>query len=407
MTLRAVVFWIHLLGGAAAGLVVLNLSVTGMILAFEPQIVAFAERDVRTVTPPAPGTPRLGLAALWAAARERHPKAQLSAVAWRSDPASSVLLNLGREAGSVYVDPYTGVVLGPGSKVHDFMHDVEAWHRRLSLAPARTPEGSDGPERRPWGRVLTGAASVATFFLAASGVYLWWPWEWTSQYLRPVVFFRRGLVGRARDFNWHNVAGVWCAGLLLVSTSTGMVMSYRWANDLVYRIAGSEPPAPTPRATRSGEGRTRAGSVGAEASDLDVLRIQAERQVPGWVSISLRFTRREGDPVTASILESGAAHPNPRSSLTLDAVTGAALKWEPFGKQSAGRKVRAWIRPLHTGEAGGLAGQVLAFTGAAGTTLLVWTGLALALRRLAAWRRRRVLEAPTAVLAMRSPADAR
>jgi uncharacterized iron-regulated membrane protein len=39
--------------------------------------------------------------------------------------------------------------------------------------------------------------------------------------------FRPGLAGRARDFNWHNVIGIWCAPVLLVLTLTGAIMSYQ------------------------------------------------------------------------------------------------------------------------------------------------------------------------------------
>ena len=56
---------------------------------------------------------------------------------------------------------------------------------------------------------------------------------------------------------------------------------------------------------------------------------------------------------------------------------------------SAGRKARTWARFLHTGEAGGVPGQILASLASLGGTLLVWTGLALVWRRFRAWVKRR------------------
>ena len=44
MTLRKTLFWTHLVVGISAGLVILSMCVTGIILAFEPQIVDFVER---------------------------------------------------------------------------------------------------------------------------------------------------------------------------------------------------------------------------------------------------------------------------------------------------------------------------------------------------------------------------
>lgn len=75
--------------------------------------------------------------------------------------------------------------------------------------------------------------------------------------------------------------------------------------------------------------------------------------------------------------------------LTLDPVTAEVIRWEPFAAQNLGRRLRAWVRPIHTGEAGGLAGQAVAAGASAGGAVLVYTGLALAWRRLLRWRARR------------------
>ena len=70
MKLRKIIFWLHLTAGVVAGTVILVMSVTGVFLAFERQIVALAEGDIRTVTPPASDAPRLSLDTLIAKARE-------------------------------------------------------------------------------------------------------------------------------------------------------------------------------------------------------------------------------------------------------------------------------------------------------------------------------------------------
>ena len=43
MTVHRAIFWLHLLTGTLAGLVILVMSVTGVLLAFEPQIVDDAD----------------------------------------------------------------------------------------------------------------------------------------------------------------------------------------------------------------------------------------------------------------------------------------------------------------------------------------------------------------------------
>jgi uncharacterized iron-regulated membrane protein len=167
------------------------------------------------------------------------------------------------------------------------------------------------------------------------------------------------------------------------------LLSYQWANNLIYTLTGNEPPPPAPAlgaaAPREGQRRPRAAKTGRA---LDALWARAERQVQDWVAINARLPQRPDGPVTFFIQEPVGWHRLPRSQLVLDAVTADVVKWEPFAGQNMGRRLRAWVRPLHTGEAGGLTGQTIAFLASAGGTVLVWTGVSLAWRRLRGWRRR-------------------
>ncbi len=392
MSLRTLVFWLHLLVGVTAGAVILFMSVTGVLLAFEPQITEWLERDRRVVTPP-PDAQRLTVEVLLARAREARPDVRPTIVTLRSDPTASAVVSFGRDGGALFVDPYRGTVLGGLSPGHDFLHEVVEWHRWL---------GS-----REIGQPITGAANLGFLGLVVFGVFLWWPRRWTREALRQVTRFNPRLSGRARDFNWHNVIGIWCAPVLLILTLTGLVMSYPWANNLLYTLTGNEPPPPQAgpaerpaqgaarESQRPGERRPRPPSETGRASvSLDVLWARAERQVSGWVLISLRMPPRPDGPVTFIIQEPVSWHPAPRSQLTLDPSTGAIVKWEPFAGQNLGRRLRSWVRPLHTGEAGGVPGQAIALVASAGGTVLVWTGIALAWRRFGGWRRRTVPAEP-------------
>ncbi|MBN8458073.1 MAG: PepSY domain-containing protein [Verrucomicrobia bacterium] len=53
-----------------------------------------------------------------------------------------------------------------------------------------------------------------------------------------------------------------------------------------------------------------------------------------------------------------------------------------FTDRSAGVRARVWVRFLHTGEAGGTLGRIVAFAATFGSLVLVWTGCALSWRRL-------------------------
>ena len=78
-----------------------------------------------------------------------------------------------------------------------------------------------------------------------------------------------------------------------------------------------------------------------------------------------------------------------RTTLTIDRASGAIVQRETFADLGPGRQLRSWLRFAHTGEIYGMPGQTVAGLVSAGGAVLVYTGLALALRRCWAWMRRR------------------
>ncbi len=379
--LHKIIFWSHLLAGLVAGLVIFIMSFTGVILMYERQITEYIERDARRVTPPPDGK-RLSYDELIAKVRNAIPEARPAAIIVKSDPAASVAVNLSRE-NTVFVNPYTGQLLGGLSATYSFLRNVVDWHRWL---------GAEG-EGRDTARAITGACNLAFFWLAVTGFYLWWPPSWHWRALKHSFLFNPRLRGKARDWNWHNVIGFWSSTVLVVLTLTAAVMSYPWANDLLYTLTGSEPPrraeGPAGAGGQGTSGRGQRGEARAAApmASFDVLLARAQEQAPGWVMIMLRLPPRGDGPVTASIQGPDAFHPFQRSQLTLNRATGDVVKWEPYANNSTGRKLRTWVRALHTGEAFGFPGQTVAGLASLGGCFLVWTGVAMAWRRFRSWGR--------------------
>ncbi len=360
--LRKCVFWLHLAAGLVAGTVVLIMAVTGVLLSFERQLTEWADRGLR-VTPSAENAARLPVETLLArVAKEGVP----SGLTVRSDPNTPAAISFGRDR-TIFVNPYTGVVLGEGSNgVGQFFHVVTDVHRWLGTSE----------KNRAVGRGITGACNLAFLFLVVSGFYLWWPRQWTKSALRAVTVPSSQLRGKARDFNWHNAFGFWSAPILFFIVLTGVLISYPWATDLLYRATGNEPPPP-----RSGPGGRREGSSPSMPKNLDQLWATAEQRVAGWQTISVRFGSSPNAPLAFTIDQSHRGRPDLRAQLTLDPKTGAETKWEPFSSYNLGRQLRTWGRWIHTGEAGGWPGQLIAACASAGAAVLVWTGFALSWRR--------------------------
>jgi uncharacterized iron-regulated membrane protein len=369
-SVRPFVFWPHLVAGVSAGLVILLMSVTGVLLTYERQVIAWADRSYRA-EPPQPGTPRLPVETLLARIAEQ--RGAPAAITIASEPATPVIATVDQQA--LAIDPYTGVVLGPSAPaMRRVMSEIRAWHRWLSVDGAR----------RPIARAITGWANAVFLLIVCSGLFLWFPRTWSWTQVRGVVFFKSGLRGKARDFNWHNTVGAWSALPLFVIVFCALPMSFGWFNDLVYRAAGDRPPA------AGGAARAERRSEHVPSFDgIDDAWSRAEQQVAGWKTITLRLPGAARAPLTFAIDRGDGGQPQLRSTLTLDRATAGVIGHETFADQSAGRRLRSMMRFAHTGEILGIPGQTVAGLVSAGGALLVWTGLSLALRRFTAWRRRR------------------
>jgi uncharacterized iron-regulated membrane protein len=380
MTLRTLIFWPHLIAGVLAGAVILLMSATGVLLTYERQLIAWSDSGFRSIQTADRRAP-LSVAALLPNVRRDHPDLDISAVTLASDPAAPVSIAAGRQ--TVYADAYTGRLLGESTQgVRRFMTQVRAWHRWIAV------EG----EGRPAARAITGWSNAIFLFIVASGIYLWFPRKWTWQHVRPVVWFSGGLRGKARDFNWHNAIGAWSAVPLFVVVVTAMPISFPWANALVYRAVGEEPPQQGGRSGREGgppREDARRDRPQPTLDGLDALVTKAREQSPGWKTINLRLPASDRAPVAFAIDRGDGGQPQLRSTLSLDRSSGAVVNAETFSDQSLGRRLRSISRFAHTGEVLGLPGQTIAGLATAGGVVLVWTGIALALRRCRAWIVRR------------------
>lgn len=414
---RKLVFWTHLVTAVSAGLVILLMSVTGVLLTYQRQITAWADTRGLEAGPPSPGAARMAPDALLASVAAAHPGTPTS-FKWAADADAPAQVAFGREK-TLFVSAYTGQVLGEGSAgVRAFFRKVIALHRWV---------GGEN-ENRELGKKISGAANLMFLFLVVSGFYLWFPRNWTRRAFRNVAWFRRGLTPRARDFNWHHVIGFWSAVPLFVIVLSGVVISYPWASDLVYRVVGDTPPPPAapggPSAAarpggerggaaggasatvrpagerasgagRGGEGRGGDAKPPVSMEGVGALAVRAERQVEGWRTITLTLPKEADEPLAFAIDRGDGGQPQKRATLSLDRHTGEVVKWEPFAEQKPGRRLRSILRFAHTGEVLGIPGQTLAGIVSLGAVFLVWTGLALTWRRYRNWRAPRRTATPS------------
>jgi uncharacterized iron-regulated membrane protein len=441
---RSILFWTHLASGLIAGISIAIMCFTGAALAFEGEISAWAERDARRITPPAADAPRLAIDDLIKKVREAQPETRPSGIVISPDPRDAVAFTLGRE-GALYVDHYTGEIRRPAStKVHDFLHALEDWHRVLAM----------GGDNRATGKLINGVCNIAFCVLAITGLYLWMPRSWSWRSVRGITLFNWKYTGKARDFNWHNVIGLWSAPILIVLTLTAIPISFRWGANVIYKIAGEQPPA----LQSGGSGGLAAGPAvevpkparGTRPLDYSALLAAVQKEIPHWELITFRLgtgrerggaggqsqraasesastqspssvpkvdsvggvpppreaatanpsSRAEGgerrssenrggtsegrpaaQAISVTVKEPGSWPRTATTTLSLNPYTGDILKREGFADLVKSRQIRTWTRFLHTGQALGWFGQLVAGLACVGGCFLAYTGFALSWRR--------------------------
>jgi len=356
--IRKTFFWIHLGAGLVAAIPLLLMAFTGILLSFEPQIVDFATRESRQVLSPTGA--RLPLDTLVAkAAGERSGK--VSAVVLHADSSRTVELRLGRES-TLRVDPWTAETKSQGASIEAVFGTVERLHRWL---------GS-----REIGGKITGVSVLLCLVLTCTGLVVWWPRKLAG--LRHVVWPKRGIRGKARDWQWHNSVGVLALPFLLVLALTGTVMSWKWAEGLLYAATGTEAPR---RSGPGGPGMKERGAKEELAVDKNWqgwMDTAVAHAPVGWTSAWLSAPQKPGAGPSVTFRTSQDAVPS-GGSVVLSA-NGRFESWKP-AKTDAGTRLRFLVKPLHTGELFGWVGQLVMGLASLGTLILAWTGVALSWRR--------------------------
>ena len=206
--------WAQWALGVVVCVVVALVVMTSAMVANEAQPNQRALRDVRS--PPTNGCQALAMGELPGKVVRKGTGSLLVTSATKVDRWEPALIRLS-DGAPVHLDPYKGMVMGDASgRMQRFLRSVLHWHRWLAMHS----------EAREVGWVITAWAKLGCFLLLLSGMYLWRPGRWG----------RRG-----RDCTWHNLIGAWLAMPLLVVVFSGMIVSFHWVADLVYRVVGEIP----------------------------------------------------------------------------------------------------------------------------------------------------------------------
>ena len=199
-------FWAHLSAGVTAGLVILLMSGTGVLLTYQRQLIAWADRVPAARPPSASATP-LAMDELLArlAASPSHPTAPFS-VAVRNDPDAPVVVSAGAD----------GVLLVSGSYL--WLPRVSSWRTLRPLVWFRWA-GTARARHFNWHHVVALWCFVPLLVIIASGVVM--------SYVRAnALYLRFGHTGEVFGFAGQTIAGLASLGAVALGY-TGLSLAVR------------------------------------------------------------------------------------------------------------------------------------------------------------------------------------
>ncbi|WP_373235412.1 PepSY-associated TM helix domain-containing protein [Cohaesibacter celericrescens] len=376
MSFKRIIFWSHLVVGLATGVVIFILALTGVFLTYEMQIEGFFAPKV---SPTVERAEMLSTDELIAIAQPVF-KGQTATLDYYSDASKPLTVKAGRHDVRL-IDPYSGSFIESGSNPTDgFFQFVEDLHRSLAMGFNST------------GAQAVKVSNLAFLFIAVSGIYLWLPRRWKWPFIKQkIVFIRKAPTSKARDYNWHHVFSFWVLIPLIAVVGSGVVLSYQWANTLVFQAAGLSVQQGRGMGKGMGKGmwaRSTEAPDSALATDQLVTYqkiFEKARDVEaGWQVISFVLPNSEKAKTIDIVIDTGnGKQATAQQTVTYSRETGNVVKIKgPDEMATPTQSLRRYIRFLHTGEVYGVIGQTLAGIASLATLFMVWTGFALAWRRL-------------------------
>lgn len=195
------------------------------------------------------------------------------------------------------------------------------------------------------GLTVVGCVGLAFALVLATGLLLWWPrrGHWGA-----ALRVKRGAGAARRHYDWHKTTGLAGGAVLLLLALSGFALALpQWVDPWL----SSAPALPRPAAV------PLPGRAPLPLDDLVARAVaHAPDGRPAWVDtpaagsalVRVRLWR-PGEP----------SRRFPRSFVWLHAQTGEVLAARDGRALPAGDRVLAWLHPLHSGEAFGLAGRVV------------------------------------------------
>ncbi|MEN9997471.1 MAG: hypothetical protein RI922_461 [Bacteroidota bacterium] len=330
--MKKILHTLHLYLGLLSGIVIFTVAITGCIVAFEEELRAYSYSELFEVTK---GNNRLSLDELKLKAIESHPNEGIKSIRILKDETASVEIQF-QDRLSVFVDPYSGKILGSLNRGKDFYGKVLRLHRNLMLDDA--------------GEWITGISALVFFFMIISGIILWWP---TNKRIRKEkLVIKRKTHWIKMNYDLHSVLGFYASWMILFTVLTALIWSFEWAEQGMFALTNS---TKEKRMEITSNGKKDSTELSLSTVYLSSIELYPES------SELIMFLPEDEKGSIRTMHRYNSGFFKRQDNVFYDQYTGEIIKDKPFDSFSTGMKLRISNENIHTGRAFGLVGRWIVF----------------------------------------------
>ncbi|WP_129716180.1 PepSY domain-containing protein [Pedobacter sp. SYP-B3415] len=374
---KAAAAWLHLWVGLVTGIVVVIVSVTGCILVFEEELFNTFHRDLVRVKQTGPARPvsellviaknKLGLKKPVTDIRINEADRSYIFSASKTNKKENIqwwnYFSQFRYRDDLYMNQYTGEVLGVIDVRYEFFNVVEQLHRQLLLI-------------KPVGSVVIGSCILLFLLMMITGFILWLPKN--LKQLKKSLAVKWGARWKRVNYDLHNSLGFYVLPIAMLIAITGLVWSFRWWEAGIYRIFGS--PGKIELIRKAPATIDSDAINGNNTLDHVLARIQKEINY-NYVTIGLNLPEKEEPTLMAFVYHKNRSDGwRNMSYFYFDMRTGKQFDQLMHSTKPLGLKWRNSNKDIHTGKIYGFGTQLLAFAASLVcaslpiTGFLIWWG---------------------------------
>jgi uncharacterized iron-regulated membrane protein len=296
MNLKKLLGMLHLWLGLATGLVIVVSFVPAALFVWDKELTNWYYGAYVYVEPSS--SEKLPLSVLFTAAQKAvDPSHRVEDVEIENDPRKAYVFSTYRAVPEdqhgwtyfsemaywehIYVNPYTGQVTGVVNKLTDWIYLTRVLHQQLLL-------------NYKTGHLIVGMATLLLFIMVASGLVLWWPRNKAA--LKQRFTIKWNARWRRKNYDLHNVGGFYSFLLILIFATTGLVWTFDWWTNGIYRLLGDDPATVFPKHEQPLLTGQQLSLQPLDIAFADVLTRKAT-----WVSLYLSLPGAYGDEANKEI----------------------------------------------------------------------------------------------------------